>query len=90
MTLTRRGVVVAAVLIAAAMTITPDTTADTAPLCPPASHLVQFEDGSGGCYADGGAEQFPVFVNGADVVWPENTFPWDCAVMGNRVCGPQH
>lgn len=61
--------------------------AEQTSLCPSGSHLVAFEDGSGGCYADGGEERYPIKITGAELVWPENTFPWDCRTMGNRRCG---
>jgi hypothetical protein len=91
MRLTRRGGIVVGLLLAAAVTVTPDTTADSAqPVgsCPSASHLMAFEDGSGACYADGGQERYPIRVRGAELAWPEDTFPWDCHLDGNRICGP--
>lgn len=37
--------------------------------------LETFEDGSG---------YDPI----SGISFPEGTFPWDCATMGNRICGP--
>lgn len=48
---------------------------DSAPATPaPAPGLVIFEDGSG--------------VDDTGRTYPEDTFDWDCATMGNKVCAP--
>lgn len=43
----------------------------------PQRDLVVYEDGSG-------VEHLP---NGQEVVYDSGTFVWDCATMGNSVCG---
>lgn len=44
----------------------------------PVQNVVTYEDGSGVQY-DGDREVR---------TFPADTFVWDCATMGNRVCGP--
>lgn len=61
--------------------------AQHASLCPAGSYLASYEDGSGACYANGTEAQFPIVVHGVAVTWPENTFPWNCHVDGNGICG---
>lgn len=61
--------------------------AQHASLCPAGSYLASYEDGSGACYANGTEAQFPIIVHGAEVTFPEGTFPWNCHTDGNRVCG---
>lgn len=56
--------------------------------CPSGSHLVAYEDGSGACYWNGSDDRDVVQRDGHDIQWPENTFHWDCRVMGNNICGP--
>lgn len=96
MSLTRRGQ--AALMTAAlALSLTAGATAQhwdpiardaqTASLCPAGSYLASYEDGSGACYANGADTQFPIVVRGAEVTFPEGTFPWDCRRDGNRICG---
>ena len=42
--------------------------------------IVIYEDGSGVQYAPGTNREIRTF--------PEDTFAWDCATMGNGICGP--
>lgn len=63
------------------------------PTCPHAAHLTIFEDGSGACYPNkptrGELDQFPLtHADGSDYSWDEDTFSWNCATDGNKICGP--
>lgn len=53
--------------------------------CGEGAHLMQFEDGSGTCFIDGGYDENDDRTGKS---FPADTFPWNCHTMGNRICGP--